>query len=118
MKPDDEGGSYKQAISVLYRVAYTLKMSYKSDHRMEGFFEYVVPPLEEMDEYLEQNGYCKEKNNQKLRSVSAKLLESMKATERKVPSLYEVKLNPLKKLFGSTMKRLIHIMGARYLKSE
>lgn len=59
MKPDDEGGSYKQAISVLYRVAYTLKMSYKSDHRMEGFFEYVVPPLEEMDEYLEQNGYCK-----------------------------------------------------------
>lgn len=44
--PNDEGGSYKQAISVLYGVAYTLKMSYKSDYRMEGFFEYVVPPLE------------------------------------------------------------------------
>ena len=44
--PNDEGGAYQQAISVLYAIAYTLKMSYKSDYRMEGFFEYVVPPLE------------------------------------------------------------------------
>ena len=39
-------GAYQQAISVLYAVAYTLKMSYKTDHKIEGFFEYVVPPLE------------------------------------------------------------------------
>ena len=44
--PNEEGGSYQRAISVLYAVAYTLKMSYKTDHRIEGFFEYVVPPLE------------------------------------------------------------------------
>lgn len=44
--PNEEGGAYQQAIGVLYAVAYTLKMSYKSDYKIEGFFEYVVPPLE------------------------------------------------------------------------
>ena len=44
--PNIEGGIYQQAISVLYAVAYTLKMSDKTDHRIEGFYEYVVPPLE------------------------------------------------------------------------
>ena len=44
--PNEEGGAYQTAIGVLYAVAYTLKMSYKTDHRIEGFYEYVVPPLE------------------------------------------------------------------------
>jgi hypothetical protein len=44
--PNEEGGAYQQAISILYAVAYTLKMSYKTDYKIEGFFEYVVPPLE------------------------------------------------------------------------
>ena len=44
--PNEEGGAYQQAISVLYAVAYTLRMSYKTDHKIAGFFEYVVPPLE------------------------------------------------------------------------
>lgn len=44
--PNEEGGAYQQAIGVLYAVAYTLKMSYKTDHRIAGFYEYVVPPLE------------------------------------------------------------------------
>lgn len=44
--PNEEGGSYQQAISVLYAVAYTLKMSYKTEHKIKGFYEYVVPPLE------------------------------------------------------------------------
>ena len=44
--PNDEGGAYQQAIGILYAVAYTLKMSYKTDHRIEGFYDYVVPPLE------------------------------------------------------------------------
>ena len=44
--PNEEGGAYKQAVGVLYAVAYTLKMSYKTDHRIAGFFEYAVPPLE------------------------------------------------------------------------
>lgn len=44
--PNDEGGAYQHAIGILYAVAYTLKMSYKTDHRIDGFFDYVVPPLE------------------------------------------------------------------------
>ena len=44
--PNEEGGAYKQAIGVLYAIAYTLKMSYKTDHVIPGFYEYVVPPLE------------------------------------------------------------------------
>jgi hypothetical protein len=44
--PNEVGGAYQQAIGVLYAIAYTLKMSYKTDYKIEGFFEYVVPPLE------------------------------------------------------------------------
>lgn len=44
--PNEENGAYQKAISVLYGVAYTLKMSYKTDYKINGFFEYVVPPLE------------------------------------------------------------------------
>lgn len=44
--PNEEGGAYQQAVGVLYVVAYTLKMSYKTDYKIQGFFEYVVPPLE------------------------------------------------------------------------
>ena len=44
--PNQKGGAYQSAVSILYAVAYTLKMSYKTDYRIEGFFEYVVPPLE------------------------------------------------------------------------
>lgn len=44
--PNAEGGDYKQAIGILYAIAYTLKMSHKSAYRIKGFFEYVVPPLE------------------------------------------------------------------------
>lgn len=44
--PNEDGGTYQQAIGVLYALAYTLKMSYKTDYKIEGFFEYVVPPLE------------------------------------------------------------------------
>ncbi len=44
--PNEEDGAYQRAIGVLYSVAYTLKMSYKTDYKIEGFYEYVVPPLE------------------------------------------------------------------------
>lgn len=44
--PNEEDGEYKKAIGILYAVAYTLRMSYKSGYDIEGFFEYVVPPLE------------------------------------------------------------------------
>ena len=44
--PNEEGGEYKAAIAILYTIAYTLKMSYKTDYRIKGFYDYVVPPLE------------------------------------------------------------------------
>jgi len=44
--PNDEDGAYKKAVGVLYAVAYTLKMSKLTDHRIDGYFDYVVPPLE------------------------------------------------------------------------
>ena len=46
--PNEEGGEYSRALSLLYGMAYTIKMSYKGTHKIEGFFEYVVPPLESL----------------------------------------------------------------------
>ncbi|PKM58057.1 MAG: transcriptional regulator [Firmicutes bacterium HGW-Firmicutes-3] len=44
--PNQEDGTYQQAVGILYAIAYTIKMSYKGTYKIEGFFEYVVPPLE------------------------------------------------------------------------
>lgn len=44
--PNQEDSAYKESIELLYGVAYTLKMSHKTDYKIEGFFDYVVPPLE------------------------------------------------------------------------
>jgi len=44
--PNAEGGAYQRAVGVLYAVAYTLKMSPRAGRRIEGFYDYVVPPLE------------------------------------------------------------------------
>ena len=44
--PNDESGEYKDSIGLLYAIAFTIKMSYKGSHKIDGYFEYVVPPLE------------------------------------------------------------------------
>lgn len=44
--PNEPDGDYHKSIELLYGIAYTLRMSYKTDHKIDGFFEYVVPPLE------------------------------------------------------------------------
>ena len=44
--PNESEGAYQHALNLLYGVAYTLKMSYKTGHRIDGYFEYAVPPLE------------------------------------------------------------------------
>ena len=44
--PNEENGEYKQAIGLLYAIAFTIKMSYKGNHKIDGYFSYVVPPLE------------------------------------------------------------------------
>ena len=44
--PNREDGEYSKAIGLLYGIAFTIKMSKLGDHRIEGYFDYVVPPLE------------------------------------------------------------------------
>lgn len=44
--PNEEGGEYKQAIGLLYAIAFTIKMSKIGSHKIDGYFDYVVPPLE------------------------------------------------------------------------
>lgn len=44
--PNEEGSEYKNSIGLLYAIAFTIKMSYKGNYKMDGYFEYVVPPLE------------------------------------------------------------------------
>lgn len=44
--PNDEDSEYKDSIGLLYAIAFTIKMSYKGTHKIKGYFEYVVPPLE------------------------------------------------------------------------
>lgn len=51
--PNDPNGDYKVALELLYGIAFTIKMSYKGTHQIEGYFSYVVPPLEGL---WQQNG--------------------------------------------------------------
>ena len=44
--PNEENSEYKKSIELLYTVAFTIKMSYKTNYKIKGYFEYVVPPLE------------------------------------------------------------------------
>lgn len=53
--PNAEGGEYKAAMSLLYGIAFTIKMSKMGDHKIDGYFDYVVPPLEG---FWWQEGVC------------------------------------------------------------
>lgn len=44
--PNEPEGEYKTAVGILYAIAFTIKMSYKGSHSIDGYFPYVVPPLE------------------------------------------------------------------------
>ena len=59
--PNEEGGAYKAAIGLLYGIAFTIKMSRKGSHEIEGYFDYVVPPLEGFwrQEGIEGNDYTR-----------------------------------------------------------
>ncbi len=54
--PNAEGSEYKQSIGLLYGVAFTIKMSKMGDHRIDGYFDFVVPPLEGFWKMSEING--------------------------------------------------------------
>ena len=53
--PNTENREYKASIGLLYGIAFTIKMSKKGDHQIDGYFDYVVPPLEG---FWWQNGIC------------------------------------------------------------
>ena len=63
--PNDESGEYKDSIGLLYAIAFTIKMSYKGSHKIDGYFKYVVPPLEgfwwqegsDTIDYANKNGF-------------------------------------------------------------
>ena len=55
--PNDENGEYKESIGLLYSIAFTIKMSYKTSYKIKGYFEYVVPPLEGFWWQEGKNGY-------------------------------------------------------------
>ena len=44
--PNEPDGEYQAAMELLYGIAFTIKMSYKGSHKIDSYFEYVVPPLE------------------------------------------------------------------------
>ncbi len=44
--PNEKGGAYKASVGLLYGIAFTIKMSKMGDHKIDGYFDYVVPPLE------------------------------------------------------------------------
>ncbi|NLA13404.1 MAG: transcriptional regulator [Tissierellia bacterium] len=44
--PNEENGEYGKSVEMLYSIAYTIKMSYKGNYKIDGYFDYVVPPLE------------------------------------------------------------------------
>ncbi len=44
--PNEENSDYKKSIGLLYAIAFTIKMSYKGSYKIDGYFDYVVPPLE------------------------------------------------------------------------
>ncbi|MDY4888270.1 MAG: GyrI-like domain-containing protein, partial [Sphaerochaetaceae bacterium] len=44
--PNEEDGEYQEAIGLLYGISFTVKMSKMGDRRIDGYFDYVVPPLE------------------------------------------------------------------------
>ncbi len=64
--PNEPDGEYKTAVGLLYTVAFTIKMSRRTQHQIDGFFDYVVPPLEgfwEMDgingiDYSHKEKFC------------------------------------------------------------
>lgn len=64
--PNTPDGEYQKAMGLLYAVAFTIKMSKLGDHRIEGYFDYVVPPLEgcwwmeegESIDYAHKEDFC------------------------------------------------------------
>lgn len=70
--PNAEDGEYKRSIGILYGIAFTIKISKMGDHRIDGYFDYVVPPLEGFwRQEGAQNGVIDYSRKQDLQFISA-----------------------------------------------
>jgi hypothetical protein len=67
--PNEENGEYQQAVGLLYAIQYTIKMSKKGKNTPDGFFDYVVPPLEGLW-WFEGNGKIQPKDKSKYNWLS------------------------------------------------
>ena len=67
--PNEENGEYQKAIEVLYGIQYTIKMSKKGNFVPDGYFDYVVPPLEGFWWLDDDKGFSLE-NKSKYRWIS------------------------------------------------
>lgn len=68
--PNNENSEYKASIGLLYAIAFTIKMSYKGAHKISGYFEYVVPPLEGFWWQEENQSSIDYKNKDKFNFIS------------------------------------------------
>ena len=74
--PNEENGEYKNSIGLLYGIAFTIKMSYKGTHKIEGFFEYVVPPeIDKIPAAREQFIRAMEDDQRTYEALTAALME-------------------------------------------
>ncbi len=68
--PNEENGEYKASIGLLYGIAFTIKMSYRGPYKIDGYFEYVVPPLEGFWWQEGRNGTIDYSNKELMRFIS------------------------------------------------
>lgn len=68
--PNEESGEYQESIGLLYAMAFTIKMSYKGSYKIDGYFEYVVSPLEGFWWQDGQMGNIDYQNKDKLSFIS------------------------------------------------
>jgi hypothetical protein len=60
--PNEINGDYKNAVGILYGIQYTIKMSKMGTSVPDGYFDYVVPPLEGLWWSLEKGIDFKDKS--------------------------------------------------------
>src|SRR5215469_11754244 len=67
--PNVKDGEYQKAIGILYGIQYTIKMSKMGNNKLDGYFEYVVPPLEGLW-WLDNNEWIFKKDKSKFNWIS------------------------------------------------
>ena len=67
--PNDKNGDYPKAMQILYSIQFTIKMSKMGSKKLNGYFDYVVPPSEGFW-WFENNEKIPPKNKSKYNWIS------------------------------------------------